>query len=98
MARRRVGETKRRLSFASASTPARVISTRPKRLEDQHIPRPPRPESTCFAGAESDAGGGGRGAAAASAAGLVDNCYYYIASTAIVPPLERQEEGLGVLP
>jgi hypothetical protein len=41
MARRRVGETKRRLSFASASTPARVISTRPKRLEDQHIPRRP---------------------------------------------------------
>jgi hypothetical protein len=99
MARRRVGETKRRLSFAGASTPARVISTRPKRLEDQHIPRPPRPKSTCFAGAGADAdGGGGRGAAAASAAGLVDTCYYYIASTAIVPPLERQEEGLGVLP
>lgn len=70
-ARRRVGETKRRLSFASASTPARVISTRPKRLEDQHIPRPPRPKSTCFAGAESDADAGG-GGAAASAAGLVD--------------------------
>jgi hypothetical protein len=97
MARRRVGETKRRLSFASASTPARVISTRPKRLEDQHIPRPPRPKSTCFAGADAD-GGGGAAAAAASAASLVDNCYYYIASTAIVPPLARQEEGLGVLP
>lgn len=64
MARRRVGETKRRLSFASASTPAPARQGHIDAaiaLGRSAYTSPPRPKSTCFVGAGADAGAGGGG-------------------------------------